>query len=178
MHLPQAETIDSDWYGKALSPPASYCLQHGPEGFRLTASRQAPALSAPQSSPGEFVPELWRYDVAEIFFLEPSGRYLEINLAPNGAWWARWFGKVRQAESEQPDFQEVVTESKLGADSWEASILLPDSLFSDIGGLRFNVTFILNSPRQTFHSLAKLPGAEPDFHQPDHFLPLLPGVPS
>ena len=32
-----------------------------------------------------------------------------------------------------------------------------------------NVTFILDSPDQKFVSAAKLPGAEPDFHQPSHF---------
>lgn len=172
MNPSRIRKINQDWYGKALAPPAYFDFVHSEAGFLFTASRAASALSAPHSLPGKFLPELWRYDVAEIFFAVDSGRYLEINLAPSGAWWACWFDGIRSPAEEQPNFDPIVAQAEQQRDFWEASLFLPAALFPNPEGLRYNVTFILNSPRQTFHTLAPLPGNEPDFHQPDHFLPL------
>merc|ERR1712126_356126 len=33
---------------------------------------------------GEPYPKLWNYEVAEIFFLAPSNKYLEVELSPHG----------------------------------------------------------------------------------------------
>jgi hypothetical protein len=52
--------------------------------------------SASAGAPGNFLAELWRHDVAELFIADPaSGRYFEFNLAPNGAWWSCEFTAPR-----------------------------------------------------------------------------------
>jgi len=171
--------IDSDWQGKKLSPPAQISLSTQKGGLLLQAAREDSCRPHPLSHPHEFFEGLWEFDVAEAFILEPeSGRYLEVNLAPNGAWWACLHSGIRERETRQPSFEGTEALGKIEPNRWEASLFLPDSLFSSLEGLRINATFILNSPAQTFHSLAKLPGEQPDFHQPDHFLPLEAGVPS
>lgn len=172
-------SIDSDWFGNQLSPSAKHTLGFTGKGLLFEAFRDALSLSHPASEEAKFQENLWKYDVAEIFLLEKdTGRYLEVNLAPNGAWWACWHDGVRQREKNQPSFEGVKAEGGKFAEGWKASIFLPESLFQNPKTLHYNVTFILNSPNQSFHTLAKLPGDEPDFHQPDFFLPLDRAVPS
>ena len=171
--------IDSDWFGHLLKPSVQYSLSLGDDGVFFEASRQASAALMPSSREGEFCPELWRFDLAEFFLLEPkSGRYLEVNLAPNGAWWMCWFSDVRIAQEQQPEFAGVEAKGQSQNGTWSARIQIPKHLLPPLEDLRYNITFILNSPAQTFHSVAKLPGEQPDFHQPDFFLPLTSQVPS
>ncbi|MGJ8725393.1 MAG: hypothetical protein ACSHYB_12615 [Roseibacillus sp.] len=133
----------------------------------------------PNSKEGQFCPELWRFDVAELFLADPIRQsYLEVNLAPNGAWWMCWFRDVRLAQEKQPDFAGVKAEGQWQSDAWSASIRIPKRLLPPLEALSYNITFILNSPQQSFHSLAPLPGEEPDFHQPSSFLSLCKSLPS
>ena len=173
------QEINSDWFGFPLDPPVQYSLSCDDNGLLFQASHKAPAQLKPTSEEGKFCAELWRFDVAELFIADPiGGTYWEVNLAPNGAWWMCQFRDVRLAHEKQPDFAGVKAEGKCHRDSWNARIRIPKDLFPPLDTLSYNITFILNSPAQTFHSLAKLPGEEPDFHQPDSFLPLASRVPS
>jgi hypothetical protein len=176
--------LSTDWYGKSLVPPAAFAL--ATDGLKLwfVATRQSPASTHPDASPGNFTAELWKHDVAELFIADPRGGYLEFNLAANGAWWACKFSTVREASPSQPDFAGSASTyhdaSQPG--SWLAALAVPlEFLQEHIGfGLnsRANVAFILNSPAQTFHSSSKLPGANPDFHQPHAFQRLIPSKPT
>ncbi len=173
--------ISSDWFGKPLSPPLAFSLACDSENLWFIATRQAPASIHPTAAPGEFTPELWKHDVAELFIADPRGKsYLEFNLSPNSAWWAAKFSSTRQPSELQPDFQSHV---KAYTDASETSSWLT-ALSIPIGFLRehisfthespANATFILNSPAQTFHTAGKLLGAEPDFHQPAEFQKTIP----
>lgn len=179
MDTSNPQLVTSDWFGNPLNPFATFTLRQIGEELAFQAAQSGPGLAHPHSEPSQFHEGLWEFDVAEVFLLEPeTGRYLEINLAPNGAWWACWHSGIRKREITQPSFSAIRATGNNGVKDWEASILLPLTLFSHPEKLRYNVTFILNSPAQTFHSLAKLPGEQPDFHQPKHFLPLPSHVPS
>ena len=179
MTLQPLHSLDRDWFSRPLSPPAISTFTLLEDSFLFLAKRSAPSLPHPSSEPNQFQEGLWESDVGELFLLEPeSGRYLEINLAPNGAWWACWHSGVRQREEEQPSFDGIEAQGTSDDHGWEASISLPFALFAEPQSLRYNITFILNSPAQTFHSLAELPGEQPDFHQPQFFLPLTSQVPS
>jgi hypothetical protein len=129
----------------------------------------------PRARPGVFQGELWRYDVAELFLLEPrTGRYFEFNLAPNGGWWTCEFTAPRvRADEVEIAMPEVATYSEITADgSWVAAMAVPLDLLRarlDFGPrTRGNVTMILESPKQRFLSAVDL-GGEPDFHQPTRF---------
>jgi hypothetical protein len=163
-----------------LVPPLGFTIAADPSNLWFVATRQAPALCHPGSEPGRFTEGLWEYDVAELFISNPeSGTYLEFNLAPNGAWWAAKFTSPRVRMPVQPDFESAVTAhcSDDGDGTWFAALAIPTAFLSKhVGfgaGETANVTCIMNSPQQTFHSACKLPGSEPDFHQPGHFSPLV-----
>jgi len=164
-----------DWAGGAVDPPPGWALARDDTRLWFIATRRAPARLHPRARPGDFVAGLWEYDVAELFLVHPpSGRYLEFNLAPNGAWWSAEFRAPRQRDREDEfPFPEVETHADLAPDgSWLATISMPlDLLRARIGfgeGTRGNVCFIVDQPPR-YLSLANLPGAEPDFHQPAAF---------
>jgi hypothetical protein len=124
---------------------------------------------------------LWEYDVAELFLADPaSGRYLEFNLAPNGAWWNAEFTAPRVrtdgANVAMPDVQTFAEQATDG--SWAAAMSLPlDVLEARINfgpRTRANVTFILESPAQRFLSANDPGGGQPDFHRPERFSELKP----
>lgn len=171
--------LTQDWFEKPLNPPLAFSVALDPEKFWFVASRTAPHHSHPDSAPNVFLAELWKYDVAELFLGNPAtGEYIELNLAPNGAWWAAKFSAPRILCKEQPKFSDYIKtyQHAESNNSWTAAMNIQLSfLLSEIGlnkASTANAAAILNSPQQTFHSAHKLPGTEPNFHQPEHFPPL------
>lgn len=168
--------LGEDWFGARVEPAAAFCLVRDPRHLWFIASHRRPAVLHPQSRPGVFQAELWRYDVAELFLADPrSGRYGEFNLAPNGAWWNCEFTAPRvRARDEDEPMPDVATFADLAADgSWMAAMAMPLDLLEarlDFGAAtRANVTFILETPAQRFLTAADLGGGEPDFHRPAVF---------
>lgn len=168
--------IPQDWYGKSISPQPTFCLACDPCHLWFVASHRAPALVHPQAHPGVFQADLWKYDVAELFLADPvSGRYLEFNLAPNGAWWSCEFVAplCRYQENDFP-MPEVKTFADASPDgSWLTALKMPLDLLRariDFGAkTRANVSFILQTPAQVFLSASDLGSGEPAFHRPDQF---------
>jgi len=168
-----------DMKGEPLGVPAAFSLVADPQHLWLIGNHRRPALIHPKARPGAFQVELWRYDVAELFLLEPqTGRYFEFNLAPNGGWWTCEFKASRVREDElEIAMPGVATFSEIAADgSWVAAMAIPLDLLRarlDFGPqTRGNVTMILESPDQKFLSAADLGPGKPDFHQPARF----PGI--
>lgn len=171
--------IPRDWFGKPVDPPVGWSLAVDHDRLWFVATRQHPAREHPDALPGAFTAELWRHDVAELFLTAPGGgRYLELNLAPNGAWWSCEFTAPRQRAHEgDREWPGVQTHAETQADgSWVAAMSLPlESLRDclDFGrSTKANVSFILDSPTQRFLSVTPLGGDAPDFHQPEAFAPL------
>ena len=170
--------IESDWYGQKLAKPATFGLAVDRDYLWFVAGHQQPASIHPEARPGGFQAELWKYDVAEFFLLDPAtGKYLEFNLAPNGAWWSAMFTapRVREDEKDIP-FPNVATYADLAPDgSWMTAAALPlkhlRPMLNFGDSSKMNVTFILGSPEQKFLTAAKLMegGGEPDYHLPDKF---------
>ena len=169
--------IQNDWSGSPLDVPAAFGLAIDHGSFWFVASRRKPALLHPEARPGQFTPELWKYDVAEFFLKHPaSGRYLEFNLAPNGAWWSAEFTAPRvRADEEDVEIPGVKTYAELAPDgSWVVAASIPLELLEARFGFgpetQMNVTFIVDSPEQRFLSATPAPaGVEPDFHRDDLF---------
>lgn len=168
--------MDKDLAGEAMLPAAAFSLVMDPQRLWFLASHRAAASLHPDARPGGFLAGLWQHDVAELFLADPeSGRYLEINLAPNGAWWTCEFTAPRvRAEEVDIAMPEVATFSEMAADgSWVAAMAIPLDLLKarlDFGEhTRMNVTMILGSPAQRFVSAVDLGAGEPDFHQPAKF---------
>jgi len=168
--------IDTDWFGHHLEFPAVYGLAIDSSHLWFVATRNKAASISPQAGPSEFVPELWKYDVAEFFLSHPSsGRYLEFNLAPNGAWWSAEFVAPRvRDERQEGGIPGVKTYSMIAPDGdWLAAASIPRDFLEarfDFGKQsRMNVTFIVDSPAQKFLTASSAATGEPDFHLPDLF---------
>lgn len=169
--------IPRDWHDAEMLPAPGYSLACDPLDLWFVAHHRAPAVAHPQARPGGFLPELWQYDVAELFLADPvSGRYLEFNLAPNAAWWCCEFTAPRvRADAAEIAFPDVRTWADLAPDgSWVATMAIPlDVLRARISfgeGSRANVCMVLGTPEQRFLTASHQPGGgEPDFHQPEKF---------
>jgi hypothetical protein len=178
--------LTKDWYGVSQEHPAGFALAQDSHRLWFIATHRKPASLHPQSRPGKFMPNLWQYDVAELFLATPSGdRYFEFNLSPNGAWWSCEFKGPRIREEEvEIVMPEVATFSELAPDGgWVAALSIPLDLLRariDFGPKSTgNVAFILGHPKPSYLSAADLRGDEPDFHQPSHvrkldFVPVPP----
>lgn len=172
--------VSTDWFGKKLAPPLGFALASDGKNLWFIATRQSPNTVLPGALPGKFTPELWKYDVSELFLANPqTGEYLEFNLAANGSWWASKFSAPRVPSGQQPDFESQISSYHDNNDpsTWLVALSIPIrflelelSFGSNTTG---NATFIQNSPHQTFLSAVSLPGREPDFHQPGQFSPLV-----
>ena len=123
------------------------------------------AFSNHNSTPREYSPELWKFDVGEVFITGESN-YLEVNLAPNLAFWLQGFSSVRQADQlfTYQDLQPTVCQLGLSL-----SLSKLERYLGPKDKWRFNVTAILESPNQVFLSECVLPGTEADFHQPKYW---------
>lgn len=168
--------VDTDWFGKPVKPPVAFGFAVDLNYLWFVASHQKSPSLHPDARPGDFQAELWKYDVAEFFLSDPStGRYLEFNLAPNGAWWSAEFTAPRiRAEIADTPFPEVATFADMGEDgAWLAAAAIPlDQLRKRLNfgpESQLNASFILNSPEQQFLSATMLGSSEPDFHLPDKF---------
>jgi hypothetical protein len=153
-----------------------FSLAVDPQRLWFIAAGKTPARLHPRARPGIFLAELWKHDCAELFIADPlRNRYLEFNLAANGAWWSAEFTSPRQRADELDiAFPEVATFAELSPEGgWLSAMAIPlDLLQARIGWSAdsfVNVTFITQSPAQRFISANRLPGAEPDFHLPQHF---------
>ena len=172
--------LGCDWHGDPVDPPAMWSLVQDRGRLWFLAGRRKPAAPHPRSRPGMFRAELWKHDVAELFLRNPvTGRYLEVNLSPNGAWWTCEFTAPRvRAEEMDIEMPDVATFAEMSADgSWMAAVALPLDVLAarlDYGAAtQANVTMILDSPEQRF--LTVNPGeGEPDFHQEKLFTTLRP----
>ncbi len=169
--------IQQDWENRPLDVPAAFGLGIDHGSFWFVATRLKPATIHPDARPGQFTPELWKYDVAEFFIRHPkSGRYLEFNLAPNGAWWSAEFTAPRErAHAEDLPVPGVKTYSELSPDgTWLAAASIPLEVLQarfDFGPeTEMNVTFIVDTPEQRFLTATPPPqGIEPNFHHPELF---------
>ena len=165
----------------AQTPEAGLHLR--PDGVLVFAAAMKPGPNDVfKVGPKEFVTGLWNGNVVELFLLNPdNGRYLEVHLAPSAQWWACVFTavRVREIESGRPLPLSVVEHrrDKTGR-RWEASVSVPSAVICqilaarDVRHLRANLTAIAHplTGRPLYFSLAPLPGAKPDFHQPGAWL--------
>ncbi len=169
-------TVLTDWGGTEMQKSVKFLFWVDGSRFHFLASTNGRSgMSHPESKPGFYQPELWKYDVAEFFLKSTDGtRYLEFNLAPNGAWWSSAFNAPREASPGEPKpIPAVLTSAQQTENEWQVMASFPlDWLRENYGfgdKTTLNATFILNSPDQIFLTAGNLGPGEPDFHRPDHF---------
>ncbi len=186
LDLPMMD-LTEDWFGNLLAEPCKFTLLKDPEFLWFISVFSHSANIHPAASPGIFTPELWKYDVAELFLANPNTeKYLEFNLTSNGAWWASEFSSIRNPSAHQPDFTTHIRPHQDLAKTHHSVVGLQIPLNFLKKEIDFgvttaaNITVICDSPSQSYLSASKLPGVQPNFHQPAHFpvisfTPLLSG---
>lgn len=159
------------WNGGEADRELRYKVWLDPEFLNFRAVFPEVVKGHPEAERGVFTPELWKWDVAELFILGVGGRYVEINLAPSGAWWAEGFSsaRVREASFNYERYGFSVDES---GEVLSVSIDALEEFLGPLPEWKGNVTGILGTPDYVFLSKALLPGEEADFHQPKAFPPL------
>jgi hypothetical protein len=171
----------TDWSGSKITKLSKFLFWIDQTHFHFLASQEGtPGLHHPDSRPGQYQAELWKYDVAEFFLLSSDkSRYLEFNLAPNGGWWSSAFSApLIPAPGEPLPIPDVKTSAEVNSDGWRARASIPLSWLKKHYGFSkstfLNACFILNSPDQIFVSAGNLGDGDPDYHRPKHFPPLDP----
>jgi hypothetical protein len=171
--IPYTGVIPKDWFGKATMQPPAFSLTTNGTTDSLEFTVRVPRAAACDRTAqgGAFQPELWRYDVGELFiFHGKSSRYLEFNLSPTGAWWMAFFESYRKQDGKVPVSSyhtSCTARGARGSQSWEATLKIPHAIIEMLGkreDLIWNVTFILNSPDYEFYTYNHLSDGEPDFH--------------
>lgn len=123
-----------------------------------------PQPVTPSVPAGTRVHDLWHYDVIECFLVGGDGRYLEVELGADGRFLVLSFDAPRRRCDEHRALRPEIAWDRSDA-GWSSAILLPWAIVPE-GLCRLNA-FVC--ARQQFLAYHPLPGATPDFHQPDRF---------
>ncbi len=173
---PRWQQLDREWFGSPINPPFEFCFRLTAEELIFSARRATPALPHPEAQEGRFQPFLWKYDSAEFYISTADGsRYMEFNLAPNGAWWAAAFNQPRVVDTSVPIVPPgVIATGHADDKGWECEARVPLADLALLGispadaPCRVAAAAILNSPEQRFLTTAEdTTTPRPDFHRPD-----------
>ena len=172
--------FEQSFAGQAVHSGA-YRLLVTEAGLQVGFVAKKPPVIIELANLNEFYEGLWRADCGELWLASPvNGRYIEVNLGPNGAWWACVFSsnRIRDLACPPPACTDILTEA-LGQ-FWQASLVVPwEDIFRCLQSEEAPtaiVTLILNGcpdvdpPLENLHSAVPL-GAV-DFHRPQDWVPL------
>lgn len=159
--------IEQKWNGRPCTKRERTIVSLQDDGDHIKVVVDAPfhADARPEGPPGS-TPGLWDHEVVELFIAGADGHYLELELGPYGHYLALSFSGVReQSGGPHPlHYRTVVLKH-----AWIGTARVPRALLPE-GPHRLNATAIHGQGRsRRFLSWQVLPGARPDFHQPDHF---------
>ncbi len=165
------QQLDCEWFGNSITPAVQYSFSTDGENLIYRAAQDAPVRPHPDGKNGLFREELWKYDTAEFFISSESGSpYVEVNISPNGAWWACAFSEPRKPLEPAVEWSGVRATGMVNEQGWQCSISIPLSILAALGitpeNCRLAATAILNSPDYIFLTTAEDTTDEPDFHRP------------
>eukprot|EP00052_Salpingoeca_macrocollata_P017727 m.145047 g.145047 ORF g.145047 m.145047 type:complete len:193 (-) comp20482_c1_seq4:36-614(-) len=169
-------SITTTWNGQQL-PPAdhiSITLTPCPDKQVVLMDIDAPLYNspaAPSRPAGEACPQLWDYEVVEMFFLGAEERYLEVEFGPHGHHLLLLLaGRRNMCRDQLP----VVYTSKKSDGRWTGRAEIPFSYFPP-GVDKVNAYAIHGEgDERTYKAMYPATGqhAEPDFHRLEYFRPL------
>ena len=172
----------STWYtfkSSFAGPPQAECAYRFDlenEFFEIAFLVQIAPFINPDTTLQGFFEGLWHHDCGELWLCNPeSGRYIEINLAPDGAWWSCVFSspRVRDIECPHPKCSVKSFPSKGG---WTATLQIPKTeikrCLSDVDNLVGNITLVLGGDSELENLHSAVPLGAMDFHRPQDWVPL------
>ena len=161
--------VDRLWNGGACPDDrlwAELKLSKKPTGLRVRVS--SPMLHeqrVPDAPMGSRVEKLWEHDVVELFLVGPGHQYLELELGAGGHWLLLSFDSIRHRRDSHETFKPIVKFKKTSEKIWTSEIVIPWKLIPE--NLRALNAFAIMAGQ--FMAMSRVPGKEPDFHQPDAF---------
>ena len=167
--------LSHDWSGAAVEPPVEFALFIEEQCLVLRVRRETSCCLNPATRCGQCVQGLWLYDTAELFVRGATNDspYLELNLAPNGAWWACAFTAPRAPHTQfHAAALGVQTAAECTAARWQAELRLPIAALHEYGwrhmaDLHMSVCAILRTPDATRRFMSTcMVGEKPEFHCP------------
>lgn len=108
---------------------------------------------------------LWEYDVVEVFLVGADGKYLEVELGAGGHWLVLGFDGIRHRSNDYVDFNPDHRNGSAVEDTWQSNITIPWEMVPT-SLVKMNAYAIFGGQ---FLAMNPVPGAEPNFHQPDTF---------
>jgi hypothetical protein len=167
--------IDQCWNGAPAPSGLRVSATLAIHGSHLTLAWDV-ALAGPPRVPDEppgWLDGLWGWDVLELFVRGAAReRYVELEFGPAGHWLALSFDGVRRRSAELADLPVAVSNDVAGT-RWRGRAVLPVSAIERHVGPRpwsgLVAAALGGGPAGERVHLASaiLPGAQPDFHQPD-----------
>ena len=128
-------------------------------------------------SPAGFTDGLWEHDCLELFLASRrgEGRYLELEIGPAGHWLALAFSGVRERGAELHELDPELSQ-ELRPGRWRGRCSLPAALAVKHAGPTpwKGLLAAVTGDSRPHVCWPRLPGREPDFHQPAAWAPLLP----
>jgi len=161
--------IQKTWDGQSISPEEVATLTLTTQGSELRIQIDAPFHQdpCPEAAPGTTA-RLWEHEVVELFIVGPNHHYTEIEMGPWGHHLVLQFEGVRKQTAIHLPMR--YTAQRTGP-RWQGEAFLDLSLLPRTPH-RVNAAAIRGVGEQrTYLSTVPLPGAAPDFHQPDAFVP-------
>lgn len=161
-------TIGKTWDGASLPSDEHInitVVQGGGDTLNLTIEapfHNDPAPEAPVGSTWQ----LWDYEVVELFLVRNDGSYLEIELGPHGHYLVLDLSGPRKIR-ERHLSAEFIVRREAGRWWGHAEIKVPTPLGTIVRANAFAIHGRGDSRR--FLAASPVPGAHPDFHQPETF---------
>lgn len=163
-------TVDTRWDGSPADPAETFHVTLRDGGPNLLLLVDAPYHGDPApDAPAGSLWGLWQDEVVELFVLGLGGRYLEVEVGPHGHHIVLQLDGPRNAVATGLPLS---VQARIDGDRWTATASIPRSYLPSAPH-RINVTAVHGEGEQRrFLSWVALPGARPDFHQPDVFRPV------
>jgi hypothetical protein len=163
-------SVELDWWGHRLAQPFRYSIGNDESYFVYVCELPEVAPPPAGNALGAFVVDLaepeTRGHTGELFILLEDGRYFEIHISPEGAWWYMNFATYRTREPGYiPAGVEVMVEHSTA--SWVGAIRIPFVALPITRGslVRYQASAaICNRASPLYITSAGAPDFEPDFH--------------
>ncbi|XP_074651960.1 UPF0462 protein C4orf33 homolog [Tubulanus polymorphus] len=123
----------------------------------------------PDGEPGEPFPQLWDYEVVEVFFLGDDEKYLEVELSPHGQHLVLLLNGCRKCFKDQLSLKYT---ARIDGTQWSGEAVLPADYFPpNVSKLNAYAIYGSGNNRQ-YEALYPVPKdlfSQPDFHRLEYF---------
>ncbi|RMZ94708.1 hypothetical protein BpHYR1_018391 [Brachionus plicatilis] len=164
--------IETTWNNETINhEPVKFTFEPDADSVGLVIKIDAPFFNDP-AKPSEKIGEffnLWDYEVAEVFFLNKEGKYLELEFGPHGHFVSILFKGPQDVVNKSliVDYQAEISENR-----WSGIAKIPEAYFP-INTTKMNAYAIHGSDKnRVYESLFPTPNGKyehPNFHRLEYF---------